>query len=118
MAATPQGLSRMLAALVSATTFDPIDFLGNAGLEKAQGLWVCNTDPTNIAYLAVNGAVASVGGQDCIPLLPRQWLWIVKPAYNKSANPVATNLWSLIGTTATCNIYIVADNGGWHPAFS
>ena len=114
MAATARGASKMIAATTTAVAFDPIDMMGNPGLERSQGLWLLNTDPTNIAYLH-RFTTATVNGDDSIPLVPRLWTWVLKPAYNKTTNPVATVPWSLIGATATCNVYVVSDDGSWHP---
>jgi hypothetical protein len=115
LAATAQGLSRLIAATTTAVAFDPIDMMGNLGLEQAQGLWLLNTDPTNIAYLGTWGVAATVNGDDMIPLVPRSWTWVAKPAYRKGVPPVISVPWSLIAATATCNVMVVADDAGWHP---
>lgn len=117
MASTAQGFSKLVAATTTAVTFDPIDMMGNSGLEKSQGLWVVNTDVTNIAYLNI-GAAATVNGDDTIPLLPRVWTWVAKPPYQKTTSPaMRTPLWSFIGATATCNVMVVNDSGSWHPHY-
>lgn len=115
MAATARGLSKLVAAATTAGNFDPIDMLGNPGLERCQGFWIMNTDATNIAYL--NTAIAAtVQGDDTIPLLPRIPTWVAKPAVKKGANPTAATPWSFIGATATCNLIVASDDGSWHPA--
>ena len=114
MAASTRGFSRNISAATTATAFDPIDFLGVSGLERCQGFWVCNTDPTNATYLNTNGT-ASVNGDDMICLLPRQWTWVCKPDVNKTATPTAKTGWSLIAATAACNVNVVSDDGSWHP---
>ena len=116
MAATAKGFSKLLAATTTAVSFDPIDMLGNAGLERSQGFWILNADPTNIAYLHTGGTAATVNGDDTVVLAPRMWTWVSKPVYNKSTNPTIRTQWSFIGATATCNLMIVNDDGSWHPA--
>jgi hypothetical protein len=116
VAATTNGLSRFISALTTATAFDPVDALGTTGLDKSQGLWLLNTDGTNIAYLNTFTA-ATVNGDDCIPLVPRLWTWVVKPSYRKGTPPVITQAWSLISATAACAIMVVSDNGSWHPGY-
>lgn len=115
MAATTNGLSRLVAAATTATAFDPIDMMGTSGLEQSSGLWILNTDATNIAYLNMFGVAATVNGDDSIPLVPRLWTWVAKPAYRKGVPPVITTTWSFIAATAACNIMVVADDAGWHP---
>lgn len=116
MAATARGFSKLIAAATTATAFDPIDVIGTAGLERSQGIWLLNTDATNIAYLHV-AIAATVNGDDTIPLVPRLWTWVAKPAYRKGTPPVITTPWSFIAATATCNIMAVNDDGSWHPAY-
>jgi hypothetical protein len=114
MAATAKGFSKLVAAGVAAGPFDPIDMMGNAGLERCQGFWVMNTDGTNIAYLHQSGT-ATVNGDDTIPLMPRIPTWVAKPGVNKGTNPTAVTPWSFIGATATCNVIVASDDGSWHP---
>lgn len=114
MTATASGLSKLIAATTTAVAFDPIDMLGNSGLERSQGFWVMNTDGTNIAYLHTK-LTATVNGDDTIPLMPRLPTWVAKPDYNKIANPTAKTSWSFIGATATCNVIVASDDGSWHP---
>jgi len=117
MAATAKGFSKLIAAATTATAFDPIDALGNAGLESCQGFWLLNTDAANIAYLHTQGVAATVNGDDTIPLVPRVWTWVAKPPYQKKASPTITTPWSFIAATATCNVMVVNDNGSWHPHY-
>lgn len=115
MAASIRGLCRNVSAGTTVGFFDPVDMCGAVGLDRCQGFWVCNTDPTNIAYLGMGGTTAAVNGDDAIPLLPRQWTWFARPDYNKTTNPTSKQNWSLIAATAACNVTVASDDGSWHP---
>jgi hypothetical protein len=116
MASTTRGFAKNVNVGTSAAAIDPVD-LFSAGWDKIQGFWVCNTDATNIAYLAPAGITAVVNGDDAIPLLPRFWTWVAKPGASKATPPVAIagQGWSGIAATAACNVTVVADDGSWHP---